>query len=136
MGWRQVVGQFPSQLIKGDGFAVRLYSRYGARYFEQGRELTLATEYEDATDRYGRSLLVFPTFETQRFIPSSLRWDNGEPISSVESEIVLQRISAVFERYKRPFRVIVGDEIYEKLAASDRKAGKGAQGPQGQKETG
>jgi len=136
MGWRQVVGRFPSQLIKGDGFSVRLYSRNGARYCEQGRELTLATECEDATERYGRSLLVFPTFETQLFVPSSLRWDNGEPISSVESEIVLQRISAVFERYKRPFTVIVGDEIYEKLAASDREAETGAQWPQAQKETG
>jgi hypothetical protein len=132
-GWRQVVGQLPSHLIKGDGFSVRLYSRYGVRYCERGRELTLATEHEDATDRYGRSLLVFPTFETQLFIPISLRWDNGEPISSVELEVVLQRISAVFERYKRPFRVIVGDEIYEKLAASDLKAGNGAEGPQGQR---
>ena len=43
-------------------------------------------------------------------------------LAGVESEIVIQRISAVFEEHMRPFRLIVGDEIYEKLADSDRKA--------------
>jgi hypothetical protein len=130
MSWRQVIERFPSQLINCDGFSVRLYARYGARYCEDDRQLTLATESEEATDRYGRSLLVFPTYESQVFIPNSLRWDDGQLLSSVKSEIVIQRIRAVFEKHRCPFRLIVGDEIYEKLADSDRKAANRAQPPE------
>ena len=116
MDWRRVIERFPSRLIEGDGFSIRVYERYGVRYYEQGRELSLLTGQEDATDRYGRSLLVFPTIETQIFVPNSLAWDDGTPLSRVESIIVVQRIRGIFQKLKHPFRVIVGDEIYNQQA--------------------
>jgi hypothetical protein len=116
MDWRRVIERFPSRLIEGDGFSIRVYERYGVRYYEQGRELSLLTGQEDATDRYGRSLLVFPTIETQIFVPNSLAWDDGTPLSRVESSIVVQRIRGIFQELKHPFRVIVGDEIYNQQA--------------------
>ena len=85
MSWRHAIERFPSQLINCDSFSVRLYARYGARYCEGDRQLTLATEAEEATDRYGRRLLVFPTYETQVFIPTSFEvglTDNSSLVSN------------------------------------------------------
>lgn len=112
MDWRRVIETFPSRLIEGEGFAVRVYERYGARYYEHGRELTLLTDNEDATDRYGRSLRVFPTIETQIYVPNCLAWDDGARVSESESAIVIQRICHVFQKVKPPVRVILRDDIY------------------------
>lgn len=77
MDWKLVLNRLPFRLIRGEGFSVRVYARYGIRYYEGDRELSLMTDMEDATDRYGRSLLIFPTSETQIFLPESLAWDDG-----------------------------------------------------------
>lgn len=122
MDWRRVIERFPSRSIQGDGFSVRVYERYGVRYCEGDRDLSLLTGREDATDHYGRSLLVFPTIETQIFVPNSLAWDNGAPLTKAESATVIQRICDVFEKLKRPFRVIIGDEIYNQQAIDAREA--------------
>lgn len=125
MDWRRVIESFPSRLIKGDGFSVRVYERYGVRYYEGNRELSLLTGEEDATDRYGRSLLVFPTMETQIFVPNSPTWDDGKPLTKTESTTVILRISNVVEKLKRPIRVIVGDEIYNQQALDARAENQG-----------
>jgi hypothetical protein len=123
MDWRRVIERFPSRLIEGAGFSVRVYERYGTRYYEHGRELSLLTGSEDATDRYGRSLLVFPTIETQIFVPNVLAWDDGVLLSKAESATVIPRICNVFEKLKRPFRVITGDEIYNQQVIDARETG-------------
>jgi hypothetical protein len=117
MDWRNVIERFPSRLIERDGFSVRLYERFGVRYFEDHRRLTLLTGLEDATDRYGRSLLVFPTVETQIFVPTSLAWDSGERLTPEATALIIQRLCEVFAHMHRRYRVIVGDEIYNQQAA-------------------
>jgi hypothetical protein len=116
MDWRRVIDRFPSRLHEGDGFSVRIYEPQGVRYYEGGRELSLLAEREDATDRYGRSLLILPTFETQIYVPTSLAWDGGEVLTEAESATVIERIGNVFRKLKRPFRVITGDEVYNQQA--------------------
>src|SRR3954447_12318112 len=108
MDWRRVIDRFPSRLHKGDGFSVQIYEPQGVRYYQGGRELSLLAERQDATERYGRSLLILPTFETQIYVPTSLTWDGGEILTDAESAAVIQRIGNVFQNLKRPFRVIIG----------------------------
>ncbi len=107
--------RFPSKLFAGDGFAVRIYSRYGVRYCESEKRLTLMTGDEEATDRYGRTWLVFPTTETQIFVPNHMVWDDGQPLSEEERTFAINRICDTFAKRKEPHRVVVGDEIYEQI---------------------
>ncbi len=122
MDWRRVVERFPSRLIAAEGFSVRIYERYGVRYYDGDRELTLMTGLEDATDRYGRTYFILPTIETLIFVPKLVAWDNGEPLTEAESTTVIQRICEAFEKRHIPYQVIVGDKIYEQMAIDGQRA--------------
>jgi hypothetical protein len=122
--WQRIFDTFPSNFTKGDGFSIRLYQRFGLRYYEADRELTLMTGEEDATDRYGRSLLVLPTYETLIFVPNVLKWDHGESLTERESALVIERICHAYQERKTRYRVVVGDEIYEQIARDAEQAEK------------
>jgi hypothetical protein len=112
---RQNLDRFPSQTIKGEDFSVRIYARFGVRYSEGSREMTLMTEDVDASDRYGRTLFVLPRFETQVLVPKSLVWDNGERLGEEEATLALQRVCEAFKRRKARPRVVVRDETYQQI---------------------
>ncbi len=122
MDWHQMIqalrstlDRSNSNLHEGEGFALRLYSHYGLRYYEGGRELTLLTEAVDATDRHGRTWFILPTYETQVFVPSSLEWDDGGPLTEEEAALVIQRICRTLEKRKGFPQVVDGDKVYEQI---------------------
>lgn len=118
MDWKLVLDRLASRLIQGEDFSVRLYAQHGIRYYDGDRELTLMTEAEDATDRYGRSFLLLPTFETQIYVPESLVWDDGSPLSRQEADLFLRRLGEIYGRkLKERYRLVAGDEVYRRLIA-------------------
>lgn len=124
MDWKLILDQLPSRLIQSEGFSVRVYAQHGVRYYEGDRELSLMTGLEDATDRYGRSLLVLPTSETQIFVPESLAWDDGSPISRHHADLIVSRLGEIYGRkLNRHYRVVVGDDFYRRLIADDQQYG-------------
>ena len=131
MDWRILAGRlhdtfskFSSELFAGDGFSVRIHYRYGLTYCEGERRLTLMTGDEDRTDRYGRTWLVFPTIETQIFVPNYLLWDDGQVFSDEERTRAIKRICNTFDRRKEPYRVVIGNEIYDQLWQGMQATGK------------
>ena len=94
---------------------MRLFSRFGLRYYAAERELTLMTDVEDATGRHARTWLVFPPVEVQIFIPNDVRWDGGQPLTEEEKTLLLRRLDEACVKLKEHYRVVVGDEIYEQI---------------------
>jgi hypothetical protein len=115
-------------LIEADGFSVRLFNPEGARYREGGRDITLLTETVDETDQRGRRFFLLPSVAKVVYVPSSLSWDDGTPLSADHYAVVLERVRGALGRAEKHNRIAVDDGMYENVQRVVDKAGSGAEG--------
>ncbi len=115
MAWHNYYDDRPFHALPGDGYVVRLYVLGFVRYVEGSRIISFAGELADETEKFGRRWLILPTVTRVLYLPSTLKWDSGEPIDLATEKLIIDRIDRAFKARKGRYRIEVDDSVYETL---------------------
>jgi hypothetical protein len=122
--WQHLFDRLPFQLIKREGFSIKLYAHSGfLRYSEPNRDLTLVYKTSDETGQI-RRLLGFSARSTVLYVPSALKWDGGTALDQDESTTVVRRICETLQGRKGRCNITIDDGMYEKMQHDANAAAK------------
>jgi hypothetical protein len=114
-------------VMKGDGFVVNDYGHPDyLRYIEGRRRLTLSYKFVDETTQRGRRYFLFRNVIIDVQVPTTLLWDEGDPLTPSEATTVLDRICTTMTQYKkRPCRIVIDDQVYNEIQAVRARLSRG-----------
>jgi hypothetical protein len=93
--------------IEGNGFTIYLFFPHGVRYRDAAHVLTLSSEplLEEDERKKRRWLRGI-------YLPSSLRWDDGVSVTSVDEQLVLERMKAALQEKAEHYKFIQRDDVH------------------------